>query len=58
MTDPIILEVIAKANATIQSWPEWKKNLLVESSKPSNPTPREPVKASSLGEQSENQSVK
>ena len=39
----IVDQQIAKANILIATWPNWKQNILVHSSKPTVSTPRTPV---------------
>lgn len=43
MSDKEIREQIAKAAELVGTWPDWKRNILAQSSKPSVSTPRVPV---------------
>ncbi|TWT96402.1 hypothetical protein Pla100_28800 [Neorhodopirellula pilleata] len=43
MTDKEIRQQIARATAEVQTWPSWKRNILVHSSQPTNSTARTPV---------------
>lgn len=50
MTEQEFRERLAKASKIINSWPEWKRNLLADSSKPTFSKPREPVNNSGSDE--------
>lgn len=43
MSTEQIRKVITNASQLVNSWPEWKQNILVHSSQPSVTTPRMPV---------------
>ncbi|TWU15782.1 hypothetical protein [Allorhodopirellula heiligendammensis] len=57
MTDKEIRQQIERATAEVQTWPSWKRNILVHSSQPTNSTARTPVdNRQSSSSQSEPQS--
>lgn len=57
MTDKEIRQQIERATAVVQTWPSWKRNILVRSSQPTNSTARTPVdNRKSSSSQSEPQS--
>ncbi|WP_152101622.1 hypothetical protein [Lacipirellula parvula] len=43
MSDQCIREELAKASAIVGAWPEWKQNVLVNSTKSTNSSSRMPV---------------
>ena len=43
MTNEEFIEKLQSAKKRVDAWPEWKKNILKESSKSSNDIPRAPV---------------
>lgn len=43
MTKAELREKIDRANKLVESWPAWKRNILINSSKPSVSVPRPPV---------------
>ena len=43
MTKTEILEQVRLANAIVQDWPEWKRNILEHSLQPTNSVARTPV---------------
>ncbi len=43
MTDKEIRLQIERATAEVQTWPAWKRNILVHSSQPTNSSARTPV---------------
>jgi len=47
MNNKEFFEKLQPAKERVKSWPEWKKNILKESSKSYNDVPREPVVKSS-----------
>lgn len=43
VTEAEFREALASARAIVESWPEWKKNILEQSGKATVSVPREPV---------------
>ena len=43
MNEKHIQAEMARASKIVKSWPDWKQNILIDSSKPTNSTPRVPV---------------
>jgi len=39
----LLMKQVTDARKCMESWPEWKKNILVQSGKPTVDTPRKPV---------------
>ncbi len=42
---------IAKASELVKTWPNWKQNILVYSSRPTVSTPRPPVKGQNAADE-------